>query len=73
MHRPLLICRRQPDKLVIVKVILFIVALAVSSISAFAEDWTTSDGTTYQNVKVIRVEDDAVTIIYKDGGAPDFS
>jgi hypothetical protein len=34
-----------------------------------AEDWTTTDGTKYQNVRVIRVEDDAVTIIYKDGGA----
>ena len=33
------------------------------------EDWTTSDGTRYQNVRVIRVEDDAITIIYKDGGA----
>lgn len=36
---------------------------------AFAEDWTTMDGTTYQDVKVVRVEDDAVTILYKDGGA----
>jgi len=27
------------------------------------------DGTKYQTVKVIRVEDDAVTILYKDGGA----
>ncbi len=40
-----------------------------TSISAFAEDWTTTDGIKYQNVKVVRVEDDAVTIIYKDGGA----
>jgi hypothetical protein len=44
-------------------------ALALSSTSAFAEDWTTSDGTNYQNVRIIRVEDDAITIIYKDGGA----
>jgi hypothetical protein len=34
-----------------------------------AEDWKTSDGTVYENVKVIRVEDDAITILYKDGGA----
>lgn len=34
-----------------------------------AEDWTTTDGMYYQNVRVIRVEDDAITIIYKDGGA----
>jgi hypothetical protein len=36
---------------------------------AAAEDWVTTDGTRYENVRVIRVEDDAVTIIYKDGGA----
>jgi len=51
------------------KAILFTLALALFSISAFAEDWTTTDGTKYQNVQVIRVEDDAVTILYKDGGA----
>jgi hypothetical protein len=51
------------------KAILFTLALALFSISAFAEDWTTTDGTKYQNVQIIRVEDDAVTIIYKDGGA----
>jgi hypothetical protein len=34
-----------------------------------AEDWTTSDGKLYQDVKVVKVEDDAVTILYKDGGA----
>jgi hypothetical protein len=45
-------------------------ALALySSANSFAEDWTTTDGTKYQNVQVIRVEDDAVTILYKDGGA----
>ena len=43
--------------------------LAVSSLSLRAEDWTTSDGIKYQDVKVVRVEDDAVTILYKDGGA----
>jgi hypothetical protein len=44
-----------------------IVILAV--LPAYAEDWTTSDGKTYQNVKVVRVEDDAVTVLTKDGGA----
>ena len=34
-----------------------------------AEDWKTTDGTIYQDVKVIKVEDDAVTILYEDGGA----
>ena len=52
-----------------VKPILLALALAFVSTSLFAEDWTTTDGTKYQNVRVIRVEDDAVTIIYKDGGA----
>ena len=51
------------------KAIFLTFALALSSTSAFAEDWTTTDGTCYQNVRIIRVEDDAVTIIYKDGGA----
>ena len=44
-------------------------ALALFSTSAFAEDWTTTDGIKYQNVQVIRVEDDPITILYKDGGA----
>lgn len=35
----------------------------------YAEDWTTTDGTVYQDVKVIKIEDDAVTVFYKDGGA----
>jgi len=33
------------------------------------EDWQTTDGTLYQDVHVIRVEDDAITILYKNGGA----
>ena len=55
--------------MVVVKAIFMAVALALSSTSVFAEDWTTTDGTNYQNVRVVRVEDDAVTILYKDGGA----
>jgi hypothetical protein len=52
-----------------VKLRLLILLLALVAFPVVAEDWTTTDGTKYQNVRVIRVEDDAVTIIYKDGGA----
>ena len=69
MHRSLLIGRALPDKLAVVKTLFVAFALALYSTSAFAEDWTTTDGTKYQNVRIIRVEDDAVTILYKDGGA----
>ncbi len=43
--------------------------LALTVLPVAAEDWTTNDGVTYQDVRVLRVEDDAITIIYKDGGA----
>jgi hypothetical protein len=43
--------------------------MTLTALPVAAEDWVTTDGTKYQNVQVIRVEDDAVTIIYKDGGA----
>jgi hypothetical protein len=69
MSSPLLISRAIPHKLIPVKVLFLAFALALCSTNGFAEDWTTIDGTKYQNVQVIRVEDDAVTIIYKDGGA----
>ncbi len=46
-----------------------ILALALIALPACAEDWVTTDGTHYQNVKVVHVDDDAITIIYKDGGA----
>jgi len=52
-----------------VKLILLALVLASVALPAFAEDWQTTDGTRYENVRVIRVEDDAVTIIYKNGGA----
>ena len=51
------------------RAIYILVALAIFSSTARAEDWTTTDGTKYQNVRVIRVEDDAITILYNDGGA----
>ena len=34
-----------------------------------AEDWTTTDGKVYADVKVIKTEPDAVTVLYRDGGA----
>ena len=34
-----------------------------------AEDWTTTDGKVYKDVKVLQLEDDAVTILDSDGGA----
>src|SRR5476649_2812499 len=69
IYRPLLIGWAFPDRLTTVRALFLTFVLALSSGSVFAEDWTTTDGICYQNVKVIRVEDDAVTIIYKDGGA----
>ncbi len=51
------------------KALILLLTLVFASLPAFAEDWTTTDGTKYQNVRVIRVEDDAITILYKDGGA----
>ena len=52
----------------VVKAIL-ILALVLLAFPVRAEDWKTTDGKVYQDVKVIRVEDDAVTILFKDGGA----
>ncbi len=46
-----------------------ILIVVLAALPLRAEDWTTTDGKTYQNVKVVRVEDDAVTILTKDGGA----
>ena len=51
------------------KSLFLVLALALCSTKGIAEDWTTTDGTVYKNVTVIRVEDDAITILYKDGGA----
>lgn len=65
----LLICLARDARVSAVKVIYIVIALGIFSSLALAEDWTTTDGTKYQNVRVIRVEDDAITILYKDGGA----
>ena len=43
--------------------------LLVVNLSARAEDWTTTDGKFYRDVKVIKLEADAVTIIHEDGGS----
>ena len=43
--------------------------LAILGPGLRAEDWTTSDGTVYKDVHVVKVEADAVTIIHHDGGA----
>ena len=45
-----------------------VVLLLVGSGLLRAEDWTTTDGTHYQNVVVLKVEADAVTILDRDGG-----
>ena len=43
--------------------------LALFVASLRAEDWKTTDGKVYQNVTVVKSEPDAVTILYRDGGA----
>ena len=50
------------------KAILALVATLLV-LPVYAEDWKTTDGIVYKDVKVIKVEDDAVTIFYADGGA----
>jgi hypothetical protein len=37
--------------------------------TGFADDWKTTDGKIYQNVHVVKVEADCVTILDSDGGA----
>ena len=44
-------------------------ALPLGMTSLRAEDWATKDGKTYQEVAVVKVEPDAVTILHHDGGA----
>jgi len=47
---------------------LLLLCLALFSSVAKSEDWKTTDGKTYQEVKVVKVQVDTVTILYKDGG-----
>ena len=65
----LLISFRTRGSLRAVKSSVLLLVLALIALPALAEDWQTTDGTKYVNVRVIRVEDDAVTIIYRDGAA----
>ncbi|HEX4141699.1 MAG TPA: hypothetical protein VHY09_15225 [Candidatus Methylacidiphilales bacterium] len=46
-----------------------LVLLAAPLSPGRAEDWTTTDGKIYKDVKVVKLEPDAVTILYRDGGA----
>jgi hypothetical protein len=43
--------------------------LAIFGPGLRGEDWATSDGKVYKDVRVVKVEADAVTIIHHDGGA----
>jgi beta-glucanase (GH16 family) len=43
--------------------------MPVLLLPAPAEDWATSDGKTYRQITVVKIEDDAVTILDEDGGA----
>jgi len=47
----------------------FLAVFLIGGLSVRAEDWTTIDGKVYPRIKVIKVERDAVTILYRDGGA----
>jgi len=75
LGKPQLIAGLKRDRLLVVKALFYlIITLLALAIPAYAdtphlETWTTNDGTVYQEVKVIRVEDDAVTILDKEGGA----
>jgi beta-glucanase (GH16 family) len=51
------------------RVLSYTLLLAASLQMAYAEDWSTTDGKTYRDVKVVKVDDDAVTILDSDGGA----
>ncbi len=42
--------------------------MLLAASGARAEDWKLTDGTTYQDVKVVKTEPDAVTILHHDGG-----
>jgi hypothetical protein len=48
--------------------VLLLVFLGLSLLGAFAEDWTTSDGKTYRDVKVVSHDAAYVTILNADGG-----
>jgi hypothetical protein len=47
----------------------WVLGVAAFSSRGEAEDWNTTDGRHFEDVSVVKVEDDAVTILSKDGGA----
>jgi hypothetical protein len=49
--------------------LLVLAFIALSSLSSRAEDWKTTDGKIYQDVHVVNVQPDTVTILHHDGGA----
>jgi hypothetical protein len=51
------------------KPVLILVLCGLVSLPVLAEDWTTSDGKTYKDVKVVSHDDAYVTILDSDGGA----
>jgi hypothetical protein len=53
------------------RVAIFMAMLFLGSMrgSLPAEDWTMLDGKVYHDVKVVKAEPDAVTILHRDGGA----
>jgi len=53
----------------LLRAIIFTMVLAALFNLTHAEDWTTTDGKTYQQVKVVKIDDDAVMILDEDGGA----
>jgi hypothetical protein len=69
MHARLLIGWQSSGRVFTVKLFVFLFILVFSPTVLLAEDWKTTDGTVYKDVRVVRVEDDAITIIYSDGGA----
>jgi len=50
-------------------VVLTTALMFLSTASLRADDWKTTDGKVYQAVQVIAADPDAITILYKDGGA----
>jgi hypothetical protein len=68
LHNPIKLMTRPIFNLKSVWLILSC-GIALTMVRAQADNWTTTDGKVYQGVMVVKVEDDSVTILYKDGGA----
>lgn len=56
-----------PFRVITLAAVLSLLASLVAP--TYAEDWTTTDGKVYKDVKVMKLEADAVTILYREGGA----